>query len=127
MIKITKFLIAFVFIISFYTVGCSKNPDYIVLGEPEISVEIEKQALNKYRLKVVDVNDKRFGPMPMIMSGPVPSLKINGHSIELVDGKVKNGLLMTKNYGAVKIFGIHPMYLWVLPEQKQKLIQLANK
>ena len=113
--------------IAILVAGCSKAPDCVVLGKPETHIWIKKESANKYKIEAVEIDDKRFGSaVPMITSGPVSRLEVGGQRIELVDGEVKNGLLMTKHYGPVRILGISTMYLCISPEQKNRLIETSN-
>lgn len=100
--------------------------EYVVLGQPEAKCQIE--AKGELNMLFVEVDDKRFGsPVPMINAGTITGLRIGNHKIELVDGKVEDGFVKTKHYGKVRILGIsNPVYLWVTPEQKSKLMNVGK-
>ena len=63
--------------------------------------------------------------MPMLNKGNISALKIEYQVIDLIDGEVIDGFLKTKDYGAVRMLGVgNPVYLWVTPEQRDRLMKL---
>lgn len=104
----------------------SMAEQYVVVGQPELYIQIEGHGDFSY--KFVVVNDKRFGSaVPMITkitNGKISGLKVENHTIELIDGQVEDGFLQTKDFGKVRILGVgNPVHLWVTEEQKEKLMK----
>ena len=108
-----------------FSAGCSnKASQYVVIGQPELMIQIEGNG--DFEFMVVEANDKRFSsPVPMFNKGTITGLNIENQLIELLDGNITNGFIVTKDYGKVRILGVNnPVYLWVTPDQKDSLMKL---
>jgi len=125
--NLLKTILIFCFTI-LLSVSCSTLVDQdVVISPQELNCQIE--AKGELGMKMVEIKHDNFnGPQPMIEKGHITGFRINNNMIELLDGKIENGFLKTKEYGEVRIIGIgNPVFLWVKKSQKDKLLKLDKK
>lgn len=68
------------------------------------------------------------GPQPMPNKGKIAACYCGGNRIELESDEIIDGIISTKNYGKIKMYGIgQPFYLMLTSEQYEALKALKSK